>query len=413
MFERQLEDNATKALIYVLERADRSIVLVPFLQEIVRLRCKYDFNNVQFALQRVDVVRPYVRQKIALVIAPGIDLSHRKQHARNSGRPDAWIWDEQEFAILVETKVVGAADKSQIYRHVDTAQGWSRKHTKVHCVSWEEIYRFFKSVSRMGHRLDPISELLIAEFLEYMNMISVTNETAFEFEDFAYFALSQEDRSPMHKKAVISKLKRFADQLLRTKELRGIVALYGAEMRTNDDKFSPGVFRDTANNFWITVGPKKRREQCHLTIRITEQGIRLDTFAPHRKFTEKLVKAVAADTRGFLESISGIPKRESFCVRLREAYYLNPNSSYKGQRIGRFSDYLEFHPSFLGHHNVANVLIEPVARRLKMKRLRPEVFLVRDFQLSEIIGRPQAVSLVATAAARLTPYLRWALGATS
>ncbi len=411
IFERQLEDNATKALIYVLEHSDRTAVLKPFLREIVQLDAKCEPSGIQFALQRVDIARPNVRRKLALAIAPSLALDDRKRDAKHSGRPDAWIWEEQEFAILIETKVVGAADKSQIYRHIDTARGWSRDDSRMLCISWTQIYRFFKS--RTGHKLDPISKLLVEEFLEYLNMISVTNETTFEFEDFAFFALSAEDRSPMHKRAVSSKLTRFAEQLLKTKELRGIVALYGAKVRTNDDAFSPGTFRGTATNFWVTVGPKKRREDCHLTIRITEQGIRLDTFAPHRRFTKRLLGALRADAGGFLKSIAGIPKEESFCIRLREAYYSNPGSSYKGQRIDRISDYLEFHPSFLSRDNIERLLIEPVAKRLQMKTLRPEVFLVREFQLSEIIGRPRAVSVVAAAASKLTPYLRWALEATN
>lgn len=411
VFERQLEDNATKALINVLELSERSRVLIPFLRAVAKLDVTYKPEAVQFALQRVDIRRPAIKRKIALVIAPIAGLDRKSSGTQISGRPDAWIWDDDSFAILVETKVVGCASRTQIKRHLSCADGWNSRGAKITCVSWAEVYEFFNDVYRRANVLNPTSRLLIGEFLEYLNMIGVTNRTVFDIEDFVFFALDKENRSPMHKRVVTQKLERFTQHLAATKAVQEIVRLYGKETATARH-VNPGVFRDSSDNFWITIGPKARRNHCHLTVRITERGIRLDAFAPHRNFTKKLLKAFKKDTDGFLAAIKRISDRDPFVIRLREAHYANPKSSYKGQRIAHLLDFMEVHPSFISKSNIQSVIIDPVAKRLKERTMRPEVFLVRIFPLSELLGKSDAVERVAAAAKQMIPYLRWALDVT-
>jgi hypothetical protein len=100
LVEKQLEDNVTRALIYVLENCERDVVLAPFLRT-VGLRKGTQLNEVQFLLQRVDIARPTVRQRIALAIAPDPDIRASRQAPHDSGRPDAWIWADETFALLV------------------------------------------------------------------------------------------------------------------------------------------------------------------------------------------------------------------------------------------------------------------------------------------------------------------------
>lgn len=117
--DRQLEDNATKALVYVLEHSQRKHVLAPFLRQIVALRASTGLERVQFALQRVDIARPSISPRIALGIAPVPGVDSRPGITRQSGRPDAWIWADDGFAILVEMKVRGAVSRQQLRRHME------------------------------------------------------------------------------------------------------------------------------------------------------------------------------------------------------------------------------------------------------------------------------------------------------
>lgn len=208
VFERQLEDNTTKALIYILDHADRTKVLVPFLSQIVGLENEYDQQQVQFALQRVDIGRPTIPTRIALTIAPIKGLLRSRDKGHVSGRPDAWIWADNKFALLLENKVKVSdqANLNQIERHIASASGWHKRSTQIISVSWEEIYRFFHRLREQGAGLDPVSKLLLSEFLEYLKMTGIAHATSFEFDDFAFFTIAPRDRLSVQKKIVASKL---------------------------------------------------------------------------------------------------------------------------------------------------------------------------------------------------------------
>lgn len=410
VFQRQLEDNATKALVNVLEHSDHDRVLLPFLSQFARVEAQ-DAAAVQFALQRSAVDSRSAAKQLALVIAPVPGPAPKQAQDKLRGRPDAWVWDGKSFAVLIETKVVGQASREQLQRHFLSA-GWPRDST-VEWATWGAVHRFFRGIRRAQPPLDAISRLLVGEFVEYLNMTGMTDQTIFDIDDFGYFALSPENRSRTHKKVVSEKLHRFTEQLAKTKTIRDIVRLYAPNATNMQDYVNPGVFRDDSKSFWITIGPKSRREHCHLTIRISDYGIGLDVFAPHRPFTERLLTAIKRDTHGFLEALRGIPTKEAFVVRQREAYYKNPESSYKGQRIGHSIDYAEIHPSFFTASNVEETLLKPVQKRLAMGDLRPEVFLARRFGLGEVLEGEGTVETVAAAAQAMIPYLKWALQTTS
>lgn len=414
VFERQLEDNTTKALIYLLEHADRAKVLVPFLSQIVGLKGGYDQQEVQFALQRVDIGRPTIPRRVAIAIAPIKGLLRLKDKSHASGRPDAWIWADNKFALLLENKV-NASDQvglNQIERHIASASGWRKESTQIVSVSWEEIYKFFHWLLRQRTGLDPVSRLLLGEFLEYLKMTGIAHATSFEIDDFAFFTIAPRDRLSVQKKIVSSKLEQFTKELSNSPAIRKIVDLYGLKHVKPSSYVNPGMFRNNSTNFWITLGPKERRNHCHLTVRIAESGIKLDAFAPHKNFTRKLVREIQRNPDGFIKAFKHISQRDPFLIRLREAYYSNPRSSYKGQRISHFVDYLEIHPSFIDQHNINALIVEPIIKRLESDNSRPEIFLVRDFRLAELLGRNDVVQHVASAAEKMIRYLKFALGAT-
>lgn len=193
-FDRQIEDNATKALVYVLEHADRSKVLEPFLKKIVGIHANQRHEEIQFALQRVDIARPSIREQIVLCIAPSDKLKLERNGSHVAGRPDAWIWSENSFAILVKTKVRGQASVDQLRRHVAGAQGWSWRRKKLNHLSWSELYTFFQDVRRGRAELNSVTRMLLDEFVRYLRMIGLTSMTTFDLEDFGYFMMPPEDR---------------------------------------------------------------------------------------------------------------------------------------------------------------------------------------------------------------------------
>jgi hypothetical protein len=407
LLERQLEDNATKALIFVLEHCDRALVLEPFLRAVAGVQVKSALNEVQFALQRVDIARPIVHQRVALCIAPDAVPSAGQQGQHDSGRPDAWIWCDGAFSVLVETKVRGQANLAQIDRHVGGAEGWSNAKVDRRSISWGEVYEFFLGVRRKGLGAHQTTRLLLDELLRYIRMIGLGSDTTFDLDDFGFFLLKSDDRDDTVRSLLTRKLLRFTEELTKTEVVQSVVHTYGA--RGKSARFvNPGVFRKTSDNFWISIGPKARRKACHFTIRLSETGIALEAFSPYKSFTSPLIAKIAASPSDFLRSLKSL-KDPSYQFRLREAHYDDPESSYKGQRIGWWLDYLHIHPSVLNRTNVSQLIVDPIRRRLGMSDLRPELFLVRQFTLSELVGNSNIVDDVAAAAKPMLPYLRFAL----
>lgn len=411
-YEKQLEDNTTKSLIYVLEHVDRR-VLLSFLNNVVGLRFVGDSQSIQFALQRKDIQRQHLKYRVALALAPQTGYVSHSKGDHQSGRPDAWIWNDNEFAILLENKIVDQrVTRGQIERHIACAKGWNAKNVTWKSIAWADVYKFFNDWRGQSQKLDSVTTLLINEFVGYLRMIGLSSSASFEADDFLFFTLHPSDRTFTYKTLVRRKLEFFTKKLGETKVVRSIFGMYGLPRSHDIPYVSPGIFRDNSDNFWISLGPKERRNNCHLTVRISEGGISLDAFAPHKSFTTKLVRAIQSDPHKFLDCIRGIPRKEPFRIRLREARYANPGSSYKGQRISSRLDYLEVHPAILNADNIHQFLVEPITKRLKEKKLRPEIFLVRSFGISELLGEAETIELVADAAESMLPYVKYALDVT-
>lgn len=407
VLERQLEDNSTKALVNVLEHSDREVVLKPFLKKIAGVRLQVPPDSVQFALQRVDIGRPQVRRRVALSIAPDPGLDRRRHRKHEFGRPDAWIWADGAFSILIETKVQGRAGLHQVRRHVHGATGWRRGNYLIRPRSWGDVYEFFERVRLRRFRLDPVTRLLVEEFTRYLKMTRLSSSTTFDLEDFGFFMLSPKERSG--RSFLKRKLLGFTTELSATRGMKRIMREYAGRSVKPAKLVHPGVFRKDASNFWITIGAKRRRHRCHFTVRISERGIALEAFSPHRSFTRRLVEKIRTQPQEFVDTLNAMDGDKPYFIRLREAYYKDPDSPYKGQRIGRVRDFMVMHPGVITADNVNQLLVHPVKERLERSNLRPEVFVIRQFDLSELIGQRDVVERVAEAAERMLPYLSFAL----
>jgi hypothetical protein len=408
LLERQLEDNVTKALVYVLEHTDRERVLVPFLKELVGIDAHFDSDTVQFALQRVDIARPSIPRRIALTVAPTAQLSEGAVDAHETGRPDAWIWSDGTFAVLVEAKVRGSANRAQIRRHVEGAEGWKGSQVAWRPLSWSNIYEFVVRARQNPAHLDPVTRLLLSEFVEYLRMNGLATDTTFDLHDFGYFLLDPRDRDSSTRTLLAQKLARFSEEFIKAPSIQSVVRRYGGKAGSQE-YVSPGVFRRESQNYWITIGPKDRRDRCHFTLRLEEDGISLEVFSPYRSFTKPLVEKIESNPTDFVAALAPMRNEDHYFFRLREAHYHDPHSSYKGQRIGKKVDFLHIDTRVLTPDNVLTLIVEPIKRRLKDSSLRPEIFLVRHFSLSELVGKSDVVARVAAAAQPMLPYLEYAL----
>jgi hypothetical protein len=409
-FDRQLEDNATKALIYVLEHADPSVVLRPFLSEIAGVAASVPLSDVQFALQRADIRRPLVRTRIALSIAPIKKADRTTTGAASSGRPDAWMWADGVFALLLETKVRGRPNDAQIRRHINGAEGWTLANTNRQERSWSEIYEFLQRVRASSRRMDPATKLLLEEIVGYLRMLGLSSTTTFDLDDFGYFLLPIADRDAVQRSFLKRKLTAFSEEFASAHSVRRFLRKYAGAKSQPKHFVHPGTFRADAKNFWITLGRKERRHHCHMTVRLSEHGIALEAFSPHKSFTRSFVRKIAADPAGFVAALRPLKLSEPFAIQLREAHYSEPGGHYKGQRIRRVVDFLQVHPAMLRTDEiVTHMIVRPMTVRMNKRNFRPEIRVIRQFDLSKVVGKPDVVDLLAATAEQLLPYLRFAL----
>jgi hypothetical protein len=106
-------------------------------------------------------------------------------------------------------------------------------------------------------------------------------------------------------------------------------------------------------------------------------------------------------------------------VGCRRAWYRDPDSSYKGQHIGRVDHPMMVQPSTLydsSRNHYAMMLKETLQGMLKSRHFRTELFLVREIPRREITlpktTAQQQVALVAEAVRELYPILTYLMQAT-
>jgi hypothetical protein len=231
--------------------------------------------------------------------------------------------------------------------------------------------------------------------------------TLFTLDDFRLFIRERGHRSPTERAALRKKLFSFTKALVETESMREVTLMYGVSEPKH--LVRAGEFRPEAFSYWVSIGPKESRNRCHFTVRIAKEGLALEVFSPYRSYTTALVKQISADPTAFVQTLNTIPNQsERYHFRLREAYYCDPTSPYKGQCISRRVDYIKVHPSAVTVENVNEFVVEPTLRRLDEDTFRPEVFLVADFPLSDVVERSNAVDMLASAVTPMIPYYRFA-----
>jgi len=311
------------------------------------------------------------------------------------------------FSALLETKVRGKASLDQVRRHIAGASGWRGHGIDLRSHSWSDVYEFFESTLQRNRQLDGVSKLLVGEFLRYLRMTNLSSTTTFDLEDFGVVLLPTRERQG--RSFLKRKLLGFSQALSSTRAMRRMVREYAGKTSDPGKFVHPGVFRKDATNFWITIGRKERRHHCHFTVRISERGISIEAFSPHKRFTRRLVAKILERRHDFVNSLRPMKGSEPYLIRLREAHYKDPHSPYKGQRIGRFLDFLQVHPSIATANNIRQLIVEPMKERLRRRDLRPELFVIREFPLSQLVGNRDVVRLVASAALKMLKYVRFAL----
>jgi hypothetical protein len=313
--ERQIEDNTTKALVNLLELSarfgKRSEIADPFLRWIGAGAKRGGF--IRFALQRAtigEVALSRAKTKVLLGIAP-LPLSAEVKLTPASGdsRPDAWIWGP-DFAVCLETKVVGAFDVDQLNRHADTLGNLDPPLLKT----WREVYEYFARALAALNRQpgSDTAKLLLTQFLEYLRTIAYRQ--GIMMEEFAGFR-------PDHFEACIVIQGEDAEDNRRSVQhyLRQFMDEVREQLPSSLSHFSYlklGNVRVEYDHLWATLSRGKRPvQEAHYSLAIRGDEFVVRLLVESKSITEQAFKRLCARPEEFIKIASGLPEWDLHLMR--------------------------------------------------------------------------------------------------
>jgi hypothetical protein len=256
----QVEDNTTKALINLLELANK--VGFTKLQEVL-------FKTVKIRINKI--------------------IAFKLQKLSKESRPDAVI-TFPGYKLMIETKVAASLDLDQIKRHVkgfntrdellvitnnekDKAKLLKIKCNRIYYMSWKTIHQVFSKVSnelKWNKKLIPIREIL-RDFLNYLEVIVMTDFYGFKDEDFEFGVNYNANYMPILKSKLDSLAREIKNEL--PKNIRNTysdIHLGNISKQTHEQSFA-----------WVAIKKEENKKdifsQCNFTLELSNVGLIIDT----------------------------------------------------------------------------------------------------------------------------------------
>lgn len=305
LHDRQVEDNTTKALINLLEFANR-----------------VDFAPLQkHFLKAINVPQKQV-------------TSFRLQKHEEKSRPDGVI-NFADSKLFIESKVAAHLDLEQISRHlksltdhdfllVITNDKTDRKKVnsifdaRLRYASWHDIHHICIGVRneiKADKKFRAISAI-IEDFINYLEVIVMTEFTGFKDEDFDFWISPNPHYVPILK----NKLEALANSI--RKELPQKLSKYSYVRRGNVSKTE-----QDERYAWVAIKkPEDRSDilnQCNFTIEISKSGLEINSVirngrtnnprAPLGVFYNKL----SNDPESFIATLQKIKRNGKLIISRR------------------------------------------------------------------------------------------------
>src|SRR3989344_11429 len=266
--ENQLEDNATKSLINVLEFSN-----------------KLNDKNISNCFLSM----------IGLEESPVVSFG--LQCNGSESRPDGLIRLNAK-SIVIETKIDALWDKSQINNHLKDLRtddlllliGKNKpeedflKDNRVKFISWREVYSSFKIL-----KLKSEMQEFLNQFLEYLEIIGVSDFCGFDENDFEIVGkLKKKDVEDEEKQILKAKMGLLANKIIEENKkdegLHHYVKFGLGNMQKHDD-----------SRVWLAIKrddfPIKLKEsylsQCNFTIEINEKELRINAVIRNGRINRK------------------------------------------------------------------------------------------------------------------------------
>ena len=300
-FDKQTEDNTTKALINTLENGEKGLLMRFFKKARIDIK---GYDKVAYDLQVEE----------------------------ESSRPDALIQIDK-CNIFIESKIDSPLKEDQIYRHLEsiskdyliciTPRDEDRniiqqiKKSNLRFVSWKEVYLCFKE--QLEKTKDEKTKFIIQQFLEYIEAINMAPFNGWNKKDFEAFLNIEDDPKRELRLRVKEKLKQY---LIELKELLNEEKLF------EDLEPDVGNIKKDSTSVWgvICKPPiEKKVHKAHFNFWVNSDefgmGIQIEGKSP----ANKMKKSIDFKRDSFLEILK---KLEGFDLIIRKR--VNPTGRPRG-----------------------------------------------------------------------------------
>jgi len=205
--DRQVEDNTTKALINLLEHADARVTesfVEAFLpQALATTRTSANPADREYFLQGgPSVPATEDRWLLGLAVLGELDPGSREGVPTTQGsRVDAAIHLPGQALVLIEVKVVEYLDYQQLKRHAAEwrvpivsfdSREWPRD-ARWALGRWADVYRW--ASSERERTAEPVSQFLLDQFLEYLEILGLAPFGGLRHEHFDFFGQPVDQRT--------------------------------------------------------------------------------------------------------------------------------------------------------------------------------------------------------------------------
>lgn len=180
---RQVEDNATKALVNVLEHGHPSLARSFASRFAPSAAHGWPDQAATYHLQGGPAeVQQGARVLLGVSLEAALDVTALPKPPEAVGRIDAAIVPPHGGIIAIETKVVDKLDPHQLERHrID----WTIAKEDTGLVRWVDIWAWARD-ARAGQK-EPITRFLLDQFCEYLEILGFGRWAGFREEDFDQF----------------------------------------------------------------------------------------------------------------------------------------------------------------------------------------------------------------------------------